>query len=347
MRSFTFLRPAFLRVILPVVMALACDGKGSSGPPDSGGTDAGASDGGAPDGDDTDSRVPGCSAGSTTYPRGTTVGSIDAPGARSFRVHLPPGYAPGRAAPLVLMLHGGGGSALQLQTQSSNMDEIADREGFITVYPEGTGALATWNAGLCCGRAVEEGVDDVAFVNALLDHLEAELCVDRRRVYAMGMSNGALLSHRLACELSHRIAAIAPVAGTIGVTDCAPARPVAVMQIHGTSDGHVPWNGGVGCGLARVSFISVPDTMERWRVLNACGANQDEVLVQGDGRCTAYVGCTAPVTLCAIEGGGHSWPGGVPKSGVVDCPADGPQSATFSASEAAWRFFADNPRRSP
>lgn len=289
---------------------------------------------------------PGCdAAGVPAYAPGvTTTASLEASGTRSFRIHVPPGYVAGRPVPVVLMFHGGGGSGEQLQTQSANMDSIADREGFITVYPEGTGVLATWNGGICCGRAMQTGVDDVAFVRALLDHVEGELCVDRRRVFAMGMSNGAILSHRLACDLSDRIAAIAPVAGTIGVTDCRPTRPVAVMQIHGTADGHVPWGGGVGCGLADADFVSVPDTMEGWRSLNGCSAESREFFAEGNGRCTAYDGCNAPVVLCAIEGGGHSWPGGVLKMSVVDCPEDGPQSQSFSASEAAWRFLAENPR---
>lgn len=291
-------------------------------------------------------RSPGCDAATAAAhtPGVTTTGSLEVSGNRSFRIYVPAGYVADRPTPLVLMLHGGGGSGEQLQTQSANMDPVAEREGFITVYPEGTGAVATWNGGICCGRAVQSGVDDVAFVRELLDHVEGELCVDRDRVFAMGMSNGAILSHRLACELSERIAAIAPVAGTIGVADCRPTRPVAVMQIHGTADGHVPWDGGTGCGPAGADFVSVPDTMEGWRTLNECSADAQEYFAEGNGSCTASDGCSAPLVLCAIDGGGHSWPGGVLKTGVVDCPEDGPQSETFSASEAAWRFFAENPR---
>ena len=90
--------------------------------------------------------------------------------------------------------------------------------------------------------------------------------------------------------------------------------------------------------------VSVPETMAGWRTLNGCSADADEYFTEGNGSCAAYAGCSAPVVLCAIEGGGHSWPGGVLKAGVVDCPADGPQSQSFSASETAWRFFAENPR---
>ncbi|MBI5542809.1 MAG: hypothetical protein HY901_02895, partial [Deltaproteobacteria bacterium] len=287
----------------------------------------------------------GCVTPGTRYPAGTTSGTLAFGGkVRTFRVHVPPVYQAGSPAAAVLMLHGGGGSAEQLQSESARMDPIADRDGFVTVYPDGTGVLQTWNGGLCCGKAVEEGVDDVGFLDELLDHLEGELCLDQRRVFAMGMSNGAIMSHRLACELSARIAAVAPVAGTIGVATCQPVRPVPVMQIHGTSDGHVPWDGGLGCGPAGVAFVSVPDTMEGWRTRNGCEAATSAHFQQGDGTCTAHSGCAAPVVLCSIAGGGHSWPGGEPKPGVVNCPADGAQSTTFIASEAAWQFFKANPR---
>lgn len=348
---------SILRVVSPglfsVLLALGCTGSADSGgnhdegngdgdedDNSTGGTDG--SDGGST-GLDTDPS-PGCEAADSTYSPGTTEGSIDASGTRSFRVHVPPGYEARTPTPIVLMFHGGGGSGLQFQTASARMDAIADREGFITVYPEGTGTLATWNGGICCGRAVLDDVDDVTFVSELLDHLETELCVDRNRVFASGMSNGGILSHRLACELSERFAAVAPVAGTIGVTDCAPTRPVPVMHIHGREDGHVPWDGGMGCGPSSASFTSVPSTMEGWRMINECEATQAEIFTEGDGTCTAYDGCAAPVVLCTIDGAGHSWPGGEPGPNVADCPEDGPQSQTFSASEAAWQFFSENPR---
>jgi polyhydroxybutyrate depolymerase len=280
------------------------------------------------------------------YPVGTTAGQLDHHGAaRSFRVHVPPGYDGTSPRPLVLMFHGGGGSGRQFEQASSRMDPIADREQFIAVYPDGTGTLRTWNGGGCCGSAVQNNVDDVGFVAALLDHLETELCVDRRRAFASGMSNGAILSHRLACELADRIAAIAPVAGTDMTSSCTPARPIPVLHIHGTDDGHVPWDGGEGCGPAGVPFTSVPDTMERWRTRNSCGASTGRYLEQGDGRCEAYAGCAgqADLVLCSVAAGGHNWPGGDPPAGIVPCPGNGGQSATFQASEVIWSFFAAHP----
>ena len=338
-----------------VVAAAACSS--SSAPIDP----LPVNDSGAPPGDDgspppaTDAAVDGpvapegtsagCVAAAAGYPVGTTASTVTtAGGARTFRVHVPPSYVHGKAMAVVLMLHGGGGSALQFESQSAKMDPIADREGFITVYPDGVGLIRTFNAGNCCGKAVTDKVDDVGFVGTLLDQIEAKLCVDERRVFASGMSNGALMSQRLACELSTRIAAIAPVAGTMPVPSCQPTRPVPVFEIHGSNDGHIPFAGGIGCGPSSgVDFTSVPATMEGWRTRNGCSAATLPSFEQGDGKCAAYQDCKSPVVLCTIEGGGHSWPGGEPKQAVSDCPGDGIQSTTFMASEAIWKFFAANP----
>lgn len=284
-----------------------------------------------------------------TYERGTTASEIQVGSdSRTFRIHVPPAYDPEAPLPVLLMFHGGGGSGRQLQEASADMDSIADREGFVTVYPDGTGTLRTWNGGGCCGAAVTQNIDDVGFVRALLDHVETSLCVDRNRVFASGMSNGAILSHRLACELADRFAAIAPVAGTDLTSECSPTRPVAVMHTHGTADGHVPWTGGEGCGPTMgVTFTSVPETVERWRTRNGCSATKNATLVEGDGRCETYEECAAgaDVTLCAISEGGHNWPGGQPPAGRVDCPENGGQSSTFRASEVIWSFLRAHPMR--
>ncbi len=262
---------------------------------------------------------------------------------RTFRVHLPPSYDADAPLPLVLMLHGGGGSGLQLEEDSSGMSTIADREGFIAVYPDGTGFFKTWNAGGCCGSAVSNTVDDVGFLQALLDQLEGTLCVDRRRVFAAGMSNGGMMTHRLACELPERFAAFAPVAGVEMAPSCTPSEPRPLMHIHGSADGHVPVAGGLGCGPANVAFPALSETMETRRLLNGCEPTTSVLFSAGDGTCSGYQGCEADVVLCSIEGGGHSWPGGEPAADLVDCPADGPQSTTFFASEEAWRFFEEHP----
>jgi polyhydroxybutyrate depolymerase len=285
-----------------------------------------------------------CAGKGMPYPAGsTTEGSVMVSGkARTFRIHVPPSYRADRPTPIVLGFHGGGGSGKQFE-ESSLMNVQSDREGFVAVYPDGTGLVRTWNGGLCCGRAVEDDVDEKAFVSAILDHLEGALCADTRRIFATGMSNGGILSHRLACELSSRIAAVAPVAGTIGVSTCTPSRPVPVMHVHGSLDGHVPVGGGIGCGPSGASYVSIADTMEGWRARNGCATTTTSYTTMGDGSCVSYTGCTASTVLCTIEGGGHSWPGGAPRTGAIDCPGDGAQSTTFVANEVIWKFFQQNP----
>jgi polyhydroxybutyrate depolymerase len=283
----------------------------------------------------------GCAA-DQSFELGTTVLSLQTEsGERSYRLHLPPGYDSQLPTPLVLMFHGGGGSAKQLEEDSSGMNEVADREGFVTVYPDGTGTIQTWNAGACCGAADRKDVDDVGFVRDLLEELKNTLCLDERAIFASGMSNGAMFSHRLACELSGSLAAIAAVAGTNVSDSCVPSEPVAVLQIHGTDDGHVPFEGGVGCGPADGSFTSVPDTIQAWGESNGCDMQSDASFSAGDGSCESYRNCErgGETTLCTIEGGGHSWPGGEPNVNLVDC-LDGEQSSTFPASEVIWDFFA-------
>ncbi|MBN8615075.1 MAG: hypothetical protein J0L92_31045 [Deltaproteobacteria bacterium] len=341
------MRALSITIALPLALSLGCPA--STEPLDaSSGTDVRVSstDDAFSATDDDSGAGARCGAASSLYPSGvTTVATITVDGLeRSFRVHVPPGYDGSAEVPLVLVLHGGGGSGEQIELRSSEMNVVADREGFVAVYPDGTGAIRTWNAGGCCGAAVREDVDDVAFVRSLLDHLEGALCLDADRVFATGMSNGAMLSHRLACELSDRFAAVAPVSGLDMAPTCPTNGRVALMQIHGTDDGHVPWEGGVGCGPSAVDFPSVTETLAAWRARNGCGESSVPFAMQGDGTCVRTEDCTADVVLCTIEGGGHSWPGGAPNRDVADCPADGEQSTTFHASEQIWSFFAAHRR---
>lgn len=326
-----------------VLWSSGCGSEGAS-PLDAGAADAAVGD------DAAAQPSAGCGAsGETSYPAGTTtVGNLTHDGRiRTFRVHLPPGYDGAAPVALVLMFHGAGSTAQKIE-QSTGWSPIADREGFAVVYPNGTGQSQTWNGGGCCGGAANSEVDDVGFTAAMLDHLEAELCIDRRRVFASGMSNGAIMTHRLGCELSARFAAIAPVSGPEMSPTCTPAHDVAVLHTHGTADGIVPFGGGDGCG-DNATFPSVPATMERRRVLNRCDATTTHLFDQGDGECTGYDHCDdgADVVLCRIVGGGHSWPGGSASESLAPCPTDGDQSTTFVASEVIWRFFSAHGRDAP
>jgi polyhydroxybutyrate depolymerase len=288
-------------------------------------------------------QVPGCLVAPPAE-RDTTWSLMHEGIERRFDVHLPPGYAMGQPTPVVLDFHGFGSNAGQ-QALLTQVNPKADAAGFIAVHPEGTGLLQSWNAGLCCGEALDENRDDVGFVRALLDTLEEKLCVDPRRVYAMGMSNGGFFSHRLACELSDRIAAVAPVAGVLGLPSCTPARPVPVMHFHGTADPLVPYDGGSPSiwpypGTPPPMFPSAPSTFMGWATRDGCtDPEPTTTYAQGEVRCATFASCRggASATLCTVQGGGHTWPGGTP------VPFLGHTTTDISATDAAWEFFAAHP----
>lgn len=252
---------------------------------------------------------------------------------RTFFVHVPESYDPAVRTPLVLNFHGFSSNASQQQLLTL-MPEKSDAEGFVVVHPEGVGLPQGWNAGVCCGQAMTDGVDDVAFVEAMIEQLEAALCIDADRIYATGFSNGGFLSHRLACELSGRIAAIAPVSGVIGIDTCEPGRPVPVLQFHGTADAVVAYDGNSVLG-----FPSVEGTMSDWAMRNGCDATAELSYENGDTTCVRYGGCDngADVELCTVDLGGHTWPGGTP------FPPGGHTTTDISATDAMWEFFSGHP----
>ena len=267
---------------------------------------------------------------------------------RTYLVDLPPRYDGRRALPLVLVFHGGGGNARQVR-QQTGMSELARREGFIAVYPNGSGRLdgriLTWNAGTCCGYARQQRIDEVAFVRALLDSLQATLRIDPARVYATGMSNGGMMAHLVGCSLGGRIAAIGVVAGELTVPECRPPRPVAVVLIHGTADEHLPFEGGVGRDALDPHVArSVFDAMDTWMEVDGCPSTAT-ITIDGPVRHTAHGPCAAgtAVELYAIEGGGHAWPGADPPR-LARRRRDTPSDA-LDATRVIWRFFAEHPGR--
>lgn len=262
---------------------------------------------------------------------------------RTYLVDLPPGYDGRRPLPLVLVFHGGGGSGAQARAQYG-MAEMGRREGFIVVHPNGSGRgrLLTWNAGTCCAYAQRQRIDEVAFVRALLDTLQAALRIDPARVYAAGMSNGGMMAHQVGCALGGRVAAIGVVAGELTVPDCRPPRPVAVLVIHGTADENLPFEGGVGRkAVARHDARSVAHAVDTWRRLDACPA-APVVTRKGVVTHTRYAPCArgTAVELYAIEGGGHAWPGGERGARFLDRP-----SGALDATRVLWDFFAAHPAR--
>lgn len=281
---------------------------------------------------------------------------------RYYTVYVPESLA--SPAPLVLSLHGGGGRSSH-QIAMSQLNGLSHTHGFLAAYPEGSaGALGlqTWNAGNCCSKAASEGVDDVGFIRKLVADIAGTYAVDERRVYANGMSNGAMMSHRLACEAADLFAAVAAVAGGLNrggdFAACAPVRPVPILMIHGTTDLIYPIRGGAGSTPfgAPESFYPVvhetqADTLDDWRAINAATGAGRVTLTRGDARCQTYDG-NEPVVMCIIDpavpvsagevvydGGGHAWAGGVRHHRDQ---ADAP-SRDVDASAEIWTFFANHP----
>ena len=273
--------------------------------------------------------------------------------ARSYHVHVPRSYDGSKPFPVVLAFHGGGGNAKQME-RYSGLSQKADKAGFIAVYPNGTGRferfLLTWNTGIPAIYATRMKVDDVGFTRALLDDIETCLNVDRRRVYATGISNGAMMAFLLAEQLSDRIAAIAPVAVTMRGPTLPLGRPVPVVYFHGTQDMHAPFEGGIG-KHSRVGFKfpALADTVAAWVKANGCpekptvtelpDSADDGMRVTREAYGPSAQG--AEVVLYRIEGGGHTWPGAARSLGGML----GPTTRDISANDIMWDFFQRHPMR--
>lgn len=237
---------------------------------------------------------------------------------RDYRVHVSarlPGDSP---LPVVLAFHGRGSRGADIEA-ASGLLPVSDREGFLLVSPDGTGSPRGWGAGASMSNWP---VDDVAFVNGLLDRLETDFCVDTTRIYAVGYSNGGFLASRLACALGGRLAAIVPVAGL-----SMPAEPcggaVAVLAIHGTADEVVPFNGGAVRTVYR--YAGVRAVLAGWSLLNGCGGAPSIQRLSPRAVREEQHGCRRPVSLVSLAGRGHEWP--------VD--------ADFKVAETIWAFLKD------
>jgi polyhydroxybutyrate depolymerase len=211
------------------------------------------------------------------------------------------------------------------QAQISHAIAKSDAAGFVVVHPESSTSPGSWNAGACCDPAASAKVDDMGFLVALLDQLDSTLCVDDKRVYAMGLSNGGYMSYRIGCELADRVAAVGPVASGLAVSGCSPSRPVPLFAVHGTSD-----------PLVQYSFDQT--SVDEWSKANGCTTTAT-TYQNGDASCVTHGGCTAgaDVVLCTIDGGGHQWPGGEP------LPFLGKKSDDLITTDALWDFFVAHP----
>lgn len=280
--------------------------------------------------------------GPQTIPLGRSTQSLESGGvSRTFHLYRPQGLPD--PAPLVVMLHGGFGNGEQAE-RAYHWDAEADRGRFLVAYPDGLNRA--WNAGTCCGQPQRVDTDDVGFITAMVGAIGQQLPVDRARVYVTGMSNGAMMALRLGCQ-SDLFAAIAPVAGTL-LTDCSRARRTSVLQIHGTADDRVPYDGGPGKAFAangtpRVDGPSVESVNATRRAIDACGP--PNVSTAGDVT-TQTAGCAdaRTVELIAVAGAGHQWPGGEPSPLAEKLAGIAAPSTALDATDTIWQFFAQNHR---
>jgi polyhydroxybutyrate depolymerase len=269
---------------------------------------------------------------------------------RTYYFHVPASYKRTNPTALVLVFHGGGGTGRRAATLT-RCSQLSDQQGFIVVYPNGLDHH--WNDGRGTTPPEQQGVDDVGFVSALLEHLAQTLNIDPKRVYATGISNGTIFTQRLGCELSNKIAAIGPVAGTLAeklALGCAPQQLVSVVEMHGTEDPRVPYNGGQVQSDYDGRVLSVRETVTHWVALDGCGPSPQTTLEPNrdpnDGTRVlreTYSSCQngSEVVLYAIEGGGHTWPG---QPASLSHPTDGRICRDIDATEVIWDFFAQHPK---
>jgi polyhydroxybutyrate depolymerase len=241
---------------------------------------------------------------------------------RSYLLHIPTGLNSLDPIPVVFAFHGSGQEPATMQLLTG-FDEIADKAGFLVVYPEGLGL--TWNAGTCCGYASTENVDEPAFILQILADLGTIVNVDNKRVYAAGFSNGGALMYRLACEMSDTFAAVAPVAGAAGWSPCQPQQSVALIIVHGLADTTVPYTGG-----GEFEVQPVEEVINTWAQFNGCAGSPQTEKPQNLIIHIAYTSCEAgtAVELYAIESGGHAWP----------------SKYVWPGSDVIWDFFAAHPK---
>jgi polyhydroxybutyrate depolymerase len=261
---------------------------------------------------------------------------------RCYHLYVPRGYDPSEPVPVVLSLHGFLSNP-NSHGQISLWHKLADREGFLVVYPEGTSFPQRWNAH---SHWTAAGVDDVQFFRDILDDVSAVAAVDRSRVYVNGLSNGGGMTARIGCEASDEAAAIGTVAGAVvDMEHCSPSRPVPLMAFHGTDDPIVPYEGGPPRGEALQqgaeltgappALLGAADWTADWAERNGCAPAARVLPPQGDARGIRYTECDAgaEAIFYTIDGGGHTWPGGTP------IPIVGKTSRDIDATEEMWKFF--------
>lgn len=271
----------------------------------------------------------------------TCAGKSGAAGDKTIEVngheidlHVPGAYDASKPMPLVLAFHGYLMASAEMRS-TTHLDDAADENGFIVGFPNGKNE--SWNGGDCCGDASSAKDDDVALAKAIVAAVNADFCVDAKRTFATGFSNGGFLAYRLACEAADVFAAVAPVSAVLGIDpkDCKPSRPVPVLEVHGTSDIVVPYDGGHSVFLGP-EYRSVDTTMKTWAANDACATSKTTIFAQDNVECESFAPCsgTTDVELCTIDGGAHAWPGGSGSNG---------SSNAWKATDAVTKFLLAHP----
>jgi polyhydroxybutyrate depolymerase len=298
----------------------------------------------------------GCHGGTRTS--GSTTRQVTVDGQRRSYVTYRPANLPDSApVPLVVMMHGGFGTAAQAE-QDYGWDAEADRQHFVVVYPDGL-HRAWASGGGCCGTPGSTGVDDVKFISTVVAAVTRDERIDPVRVYATGISNGGMMAYRLACD-TNLFAAIGPDSATLlGAcpavplggcsptpktgSGCAPApHPVSVIHIHGTADHSIPYDGGVGDRYAKIDGPPVPDLVAQWRHIDGCGA---PAVTSAAPVTSSTAACPAgrSVELITVAGAGHQWPGGKGRPVAEKVLRLDTPSTALDATDIMWRFFAAHP----
>jgi len=271
---------------------------------------------------------------------------------RTYLLHIPPQYDDSKSFPLVIALHGGGGNSKNMM-KKTGFNNLSDEKGFIVVYPDGIGRfknrLLTWNAGHCCGYALDKDIDDVGFIRALIEKLQNNFNIDLKRIYVTGHSNGGMMAYRIGAELSDIIAAIAPVAGTIGGKETEksklymipePIYPVSVIALHGLLDEHVPYNGGQGNNSSGSRIdLSVNESISFWVEHNECNINPNRNISDSGNIVIDYYlngENESEVALVTVIDGGHGWFGS---------DKDSTENKEINATEIIWEFFENHTKQ--
>ena len=263
---------------------------------------------------------------------------------RFFKVHLPLGYTVQKEYPVVFVFHGGGGNPDNIE-KTTDFSAKADKEGFIVVYPYGTGSfpkkLLTWNTWDCCGYADKKNIDDVSFIKKVLEIIKTKYSVNQNMIFATGLSNGGMMCYLLACEMPDQFAAVAPVAATMfDENQCTANSEISMIIFNSIDDKHIPYEGGIGDeSIVKVEKMPVEKVVNFWvNKFNCVLLNKTEVSSYNKIDYMNKKG--TEIIFYKMMGGGHSWPGGERGRLFADKPVK-----DVSATDLIWEFFKNHPKQ--